>query len=97
MTTNVSQSNAMYVQQSFPDYRESFLSFIRQSYPGIRQLKFKQYRKYWKIRAQYGPRCLNASGYTLESTVSHFLDDVKRKIIQKPLVLDRYYSSLDIN
>jgi len=64
MTTSVSQSNATDVHRPSFETRELFLSFIRQSYFGIRQLKFKKYnKKGWQIRAQYGPRNLHARGY----------------------------------
>ena len=97
MSTTVSQSNATDVHNSSFETRELFLSFIRQSYFGIRQLKFKKYYKGWKICAQYGPRELYAIGYTYESAVAHFMNEIKRKVIQEPFIVDRYYGSLDRN
>ena len=94
-TTN--QKDAMSVLRPSFETRELFLSFIRQSYFGIRQLKFKKYHKGWQIRAQYGSRELHVRGYTYESAVAHFMNEIKRKVIQEPFVPDRYYRSLDRN
>ena len=84
--------------KSSPDFREQFLSFIKESYPGIRQLKFKSRNNCWfyVVRGEYGPKSLYARGYTPEAAASHFLKEILRKVIQTPPVIDRYYASLDI-
>ena len=73
-----------------------FLAFLKEAYPGIRQLRFKKKKRAYIVRAQYGPRELFTWDKSEESAASRFLGEIKRKIIQTPLVINRYYASLDI-
>ena len=78
------------------DFQEQFLSFIKSAYPGIHQLKFKKKRRRYMVRGAFGPRALFSWDKNMETAASLFLNEVKRKVVETPLMLDRYYSSLDV-
>jgi len=96
ITVRAGKVNATVVQKASPDFQEQFLSFIRKSYPGIHQLRFRKKRHYYVVRGAFGPRELFSRDETLEAAASRFLYEVKRKVVESPLFLERYYGSLDL-
>ena len=96
ITVRAGKVNATVVQKASPDFQEQFLSFIRKSYPGIHQLRFRKKRRYYVVRGAFGPRELFSRDETLEAAASRFISEVKRKVVESPLFLDRYYGSLDL-
>jgi len=96
ITMRTGKVNATVVQKASPDFQEQFLSFIRKSYPGIHQLRFRKKRRYYVVRGAFGPRELFSRDETLEAAASRFISEVKRKVVESPLFLDRYYGSLDL-
>jgi hypothetical protein len=79
------------IQQSDPTFREQFLTFIGSSYNGLHRLKFKKKQfyghQYYDVRASYGARRLFSRGKTVEIAASRFLNEIKRKVIDTPLIV----------
>ena len=89
------------IQQSSPCFMEQFLTFIGNNYRCLHRLKFKKRQfyghQYYDVRASYGKRKLFCRAKTVETASSLFLNEIKRKVIDTPLIIDRYYGSLDIS
>jgi len=91
----ISLPNATVVQKA-PEFRELFISFISESYPGIKWLRFRKKRRYYVVRGTFGPRELFSRDKIEETAAARFLNEIKRKVVQTPVLLNGYHSSLDM-
>ena len=87
-------------EAKFADFREMFLSLVSNSYPGLRQLKFKRLNRHYTVnyvvRGAFGPRELSSWGKTMEDAASRFLSEIRHKVVGTPLVLNKHYGSLEM-